>query len=83
VDHRAAGLGSHGGAWGSRALTNLVGNGVATIVVAKWEGALDEVRMHRHLNRETDAEADDPEAVLVEHELEDESAELAPRRAPA
>ncbi|HVL19802.1 MAG TPA: hypothetical protein VM422_02265 [Amaricoccus sp.] len=42
-----------------------------------------EARMHRHLNRETDAEADDPEAVLVEHELEDESAELAPRRAPA
>ena len=28
----------------ARALTNLVGNGVATIVVAKSEGALDEVR---------------------------------------
>jgi aerobic C4-dicarboxylate transport protein len=25
----------------ARALTNLVGNGVATVVVAKWEGALD------------------------------------------
>ena len=44
----------------ARALTNLIGNGVATVVVAKWEGALDEARMHRHLNRETDAEADDP-----------------------
>ena len=33
----------------ARALTNLVGNGVATIVVAKWEGALDETRLHRML----------------------------------
>jgi aerobic C4-dicarboxylate transport protein len=33
-----------------RALTNLVGNGVATIVVAKWEGELDEARMARVLN---------------------------------
>jgi aerobic C4-dicarboxylate transport protein len=33
-----------------RALTNLVGNGVATIVVAKWERELDEGRMARVLN---------------------------------
>jgi len=52
----------------ARALTNLIGNGVATIVVAKWEGALDTDRMHRHLNNETDAEADSPESVLVEEE---------------
>ena len=26
----------------ARALTNLIGNGVATVVVAKWENALDE-----------------------------------------
>ena len=56
----------------ARALTNLVGNGVATIVVAKWEGALDEARMHQHLNQETDAEADDPEAVLVAEEIDQE-----------
>ena len=28
----------------ARAITNLVGNGLATIAVAKWEGAFDEVR---------------------------------------
>ena len=49
----------------ARALTNLIGNGVATIVVAKWEGALDENVLHRRLNSETEAEADDPEDVLV------------------
>jgi aerobic C4-dicarboxylate transport protein len=52
----------------ARALTNLIGNGVATVVVAKWEGALDTARMHSHLNNETDAEADDPEEVLIEDE---------------
>ena len=56
----------------ARALTNLVGNGVATIVVAKWEGALDEARMRKHLNQETDEEADDPEAVLVADEIDKE-----------
>ena len=56
----------------ARALTNLVGNGVATIVVAKWEGALDEERMHAHLNRETAQEADNPETVLVAEDLTEE-----------
>ena len=32
----------------ARALTNLIGNGVATVVVSKWEGALDMDRMRRH-----------------------------------
>jgi aerobic C4-dicarboxylate transport protein len=49
----------------ARALTNLIGNGVATIVVSKWEDALDEKRLRRHLNRETDLEADSPEKVLA------------------
>ena len=56
----------------ARALTNLIGNGVATIVVGKWENAVDEVRLHRHLNQETDVEADDPEAVLVADEIDQE-----------
>jgi aerobic C4-dicarboxylate transport protein len=49
----------------ARALTNLIGNGLATVVVAKWEGALDETRMHAHLDRETIDEADEPEKVLT------------------
>ena len=47
-----------------RALTNLVGNGVATIVVSKWEGTLDVERMNRVLSFETDSEADNPEALV-------------------
>jgi aerobic C4-dicarboxylate transport protein len=30
--------------------TNLVGNALATIVIAKWENALDERRLHDELN---------------------------------
>ena len=36
----------------ARSLTNLIGNGVATVVVARWEGALDVTRMNRVLNGE-------------------------------
>ena len=35
----------------ARALTNLVGNAVATIVVAKWEGELDQVRLDAALSK--------------------------------
>lgn len=35
----------------ARALTNLVGNGVATVVVAKWCGALDERRLQQELRK--------------------------------
>ena len=45
----------------ARALTNLVGNGVATVVVSKWEGELDMAKMQRTLAGETDFEADEPE----------------------
>ena len=34
--------------------TNLIGNGVATIVIAKWEGALDEHRLQQVLNGGSD-----------------------------
>jgi aerobic C4-dicarboxylate transport protein len=32
-----------------RALTNIIGNGVATIVVSKWEGELDQERLSAEL----------------------------------
>ena len=37
--------------------TNLVGNAVATIVVAKWENALDEERLHAVLDKRVEAVA--------------------------
>ena len=48
----------------ARALTNLIGNGVATVVVGKWCGELDTARMRKVLNRETDDEAEEPEKIL-------------------
>jgi aerobic C4-dicarboxylate transport protein len=44
----------------ARSLTNLIGNGVATVVVARWEGALDVTRMNRILNGEVVAEVPAP-----------------------
>ena len=38
--------------------------GLATVVVAKREGALDETSMHALLDRETSEEADAPERLL-------------------
>jgi aerobic C4-dicarboxylate transport protein len=52
----------------ARALTNLIGNGVATVVVARWENAVDMATLRDHLSHETGAEADDPEAVLLRRE---------------
>ena len=43
-----------------RGLTNLVGNCVATIVVAIWEGEFDRTQANRVLNGEVDVEASDP-----------------------
>ena len=51
----------------ARALTNTVGNGVATILVAKWSGDLDEARLHQQLDGKVDPE----------QELEYQNAKLA------
>jgi len=48
----------------ARALTNLVGNGVATIVVAKWTNELDMDRLQAGLNNETWVEAQEPEELV-------------------
>lgn len=48
----------------ARALTNLIGNGVATLVVAKWTGDLDMERLQKGLNQETWEEAQEPEVLL-------------------
>jgi aerobic C4-dicarboxylate transport protein len=37
-----------------RALTNIIGNGVATVFVAWWEGELDHDRLHANLNKTID-----------------------------
>lgn len=50
----------------ARAVTNLIGNGVATIVVARWEGALDMDRARAVLNRESPEDLLPNEPRLVE-----------------
>lgn len=34
-----------------RSVTNMIGNGIATLALAKWEGEQDDVRMHAALNQ--------------------------------
>ncbi|OUL80335.1 cation:dicarboxylate symporter family transporter, partial [Paraburkholderia hospita] len=48
----------------ARALTNFIGNAVATLVVARWTNELDQPRMRRVLDNETPEEADEPEKVF-------------------
>jgi len=43
----------------ARAVTNLIGNGVATVVVARWEGQLDMDRARVVLNRENTDEIEE------------------------
>jgi aerobic C4-dicarboxylate transport protein len=55
----------------ARAITNLIGNGVATVVVSKWENELDVERMNLVLNGDSAPSAIGEAAMaLVEPELE-------------
>jgi aerobic C4-dicarboxylate transport protein len=48
----------------ARAITNLIGNGVACVAVSKWEGELDTERARKVLNREiVDEDIEDAEIV--------------------
>ena len=51
-----------------RSITNLIGNGVATVVVSKWEGEFDADRATKVLNGEINIEETDP--LLSETEIE-------------
>ena len=48
----------------ARALGNLIGNCVATVVVASWEGDIDRERAHAVLNGTAPAD-DEPGAVAL------------------
>ncbi|CAN5448685.1 C4-dicarboxylate transporter DctC [soil metagenome] len=48
----------------ARALTNFIGNGVATLVVASWTGDLDSDEMRRRLSHPTFADLDAPEVII-------------------
>jgi aerobic C4-dicarboxylate transport protein len=37
-----------------RALTNITGNGIATVFVSWWEGELDQAKLHARLNKQID-----------------------------
>jgi aerobic C4-dicarboxylate transport protein len=45
----------------ARAITNLIGNGVATVVVAKWDNSLNEARMRRILDGKDPDGTEEPE----------------------
>jgi len=49
-----------------RALTNFIGNAVATIVVARWEGELDVAQMRATLGRPDAVEAEDERIPVLE-----------------
>jgi len=48
----------------ARALTNLIGNGVGTVVIAKWDGALNTRRMNQILDGKA-PDDEEPERILV------------------
>jgi aerobic C4-dicarboxylate transport protein len=52
----------------ARALTNMIGNGVATIVVARWEGELDVARLQSELEGKpaSDVQPASPQEIPVD-----------------
>jgi aerobic C4-dicarboxylate transport protein len=48
----------------ARAITNLIGNALAAVVVARWDGALNMRRMKKILDGETPDQADRPEEAM-------------------
>ncbi len=57
----------------ARAMTNLIGNGVATVVISRWENELDQDRLQAALNR-TQIEEATPEMLAMEPDLSVEEA---------
>ena len=55
----------------ARALTNLVGNGVATLVVSRWENELDMARMSQVLNKELDEADGEADLLMMDPEPEE------------
>ena len=49
----------------ARSITNFIGNGVATIVVARWENELDKARLARELGKQRAPAVVAPEAAPV------------------
>lgn len=49
----------------ARAITNTIGNGVGTLAIAKWVGALDTVKMNKALNGEV-VDEEKPETVQAD-----------------
>lgn len=54
-----------------RSATNLIGNGVAAVIVSRWERAIDMVKAKKVLDGETVMQADEPEEVSDEEMEED------------
>jgi aerobic C4-dicarboxylate transport protein len=65
-----------------RAITNLIGNGLATLVVARWENELDLDRLRSVLAHEPEEEADETVEGLMRAEPVDHVAALADRAVP-
>jgi aerobic C4-dicarboxylate transport protein len=63
-----------------RALTNCIGNGVATMVVAKWHGELDEERFHKVLDEPSLADPDEAPIDDAGAPEDESAAEPDPRR---